>query len=261
MPQRLLAATGQLTEQFVKLTDRQAVQIGQQIGAELRRAVELVGWIGSAGIGNHLPRLGPLVGAAGPVTAAGVVGLVALAALLAVLVAGVGALGAAGDRPGADAGLGRVAFCVQLHHHPGTQYRVVLGPTNPLGQLPIRPRPDGQLAVVERHKHRVKARRDRPAAALTGGLDGALADRLGIAGRHPKAVPVEGFAQRRPGSPKLLSGGVDAAQPLSQPEGPLGLGAIREEAAGLPAHPPLGLQGPMVAAGDRSTSVRRWVDA
>jgi hypothetical protein len=48
MPQRLLAATGQLTEQFVKLTDRQAVQIGQQIGAELRRAVELVGWIGSA---------------------------------------------------------------------------------------------------------------------------------------------------------------------------------------------------------------------
>jgi hypothetical protein len=60
MPQRLLAATGQLTEQFVKLTDRQAVQIGQQIGAELRRAVELVGWIGSAGIGNHPPLQGSM---------------------------------------------------------------------------------------------------------------------------------------------------------------------------------------------------------
>jgi hypothetical protein len=37
----------------------------------------------------------------------------------------------------------------------------------------------------------------------------------------------------------LLGGGVDAAQPLGELEGALGLGAVGEEAAGLPAHPPL----------------------
>jgi len=61
--------------------------------------------------------------------------------------------------------------------------------------------------------------------------------------------------------PSSLRGGVGAAQPLGQREGAFGLGPVGEEAAGLPAHRPLGLQGPMVAADDRSTSVRRWVDA
>jgi hypothetical protein len=47
------------------------------------------------------------------------------------------------------------------------------------------------------------------------------------------------FAQRRPGGAQLLSGGVDAAQPLGQREGAFALGMVGEEAAGLPAHPPL----------------------
>jgi hypothetical protein len=88
-----LAATGQLTEQFVKLTDRQAVQIGHQIGAELRRAVELVGWIGSAGIGNHPP----LQGSMGSVGAAGAVGLAALGSADPLLDQPLGAFRAASD--------------------------------------------------------------------------------------------------------------------------------------------------------------------
>jgi hypothetical protein len=81
----------------------------------------------SAGISNRLP-LGP--GSTGALASAGTV-----AALLAVGLAAVGALGAAGDRPGARARLDRVAFAVQLHHHPGTEGRVVLGAADPGGQL------------------------------------------------------------------------------------------------------------------------------
>jgi hypothetical protein len=80
--------------------------------------------------------------------------------------------------------------------------------------------------VVERHKHRVKARGGRPTAAVAGGLDGALADRLRVAGRHPKAVAGERLAQRRPGGTQLVRGGVDAAQPLRELEGALGLGPV-----------------------------------
>jgi hypothetical protein len=80
--------------------------------------------------------------------------------------------------------------------------------------------------VVERHKHRVKGRSGRPARALAGGLGGALADRLRIARRHPKAMPLKGFAQRWPGGAQLDRGGVDAAQPLCEPEGALGLAAV-----------------------------------
>jgi hypothetical protein len=109
--------------------------------------------------------------------------------------AAVGAVGAAGDRPGAGAGLVRVAFGVQLHHHPGAESRVILGAADPLGQLPTRPGPDRDLIAVERHKHRVKARGGRPARALMGGLGGALADGLGVVRGHPKAVAGEGFAQ------------------------------------------------------------------
>jgi hypothetical protein len=75
---------------------------------------------------------------------------VTLAALLTLDLAAMGAVGAAGDRPGAGAGLSGVALGVQLHHHPGAQGRVVLGPPHPLGQLPTGPGPDGKLAAVGR---------------------------------------------------------------------------------------------------------------
>jgi len=119
--------------------------------------------MGSAGIGNHAPFLG-LVGSVDEV------GVAAVGALLAVEVAAVGAVGAAGDRPGAGAGLGRVAFAVQHHHHPGTEGRVILGAADPLGQLPTRPGPDRELAVVEGHKHWVQAQGGQPAATLAGRL-------------------------------------------------------------------------------------------
>jgi hypothetical protein len=83
----------------------------------------------------------------GSVGAVGAARTVAVAALLAVGLAAVAALGAAGDRPGAGAGLGGVAFGVQLHHHPRTQGRVVLGAADPLGQLPTQSRPDRELTV------------------------------------------------------------------------------------------------------------------
>jgi hypothetical protein len=113
------------------------------------------------------------------------IGAVPVTALLAVEVAAVGAVGATGDRPRAGAGLGRVAFAVQLYHHPRAQHRVVLGPAHPLGQLPTRPCPDRELAVVERHEHRVKTRRGRPARALPGRLNRALPDGLGVTAGMP----------------------------------------------------------------------------
>jgi hypothetical protein len=69
-----------------------------------------------------------LVGSVGALSPAATV-----ATLLAVLVAAVGALRAASDRPRAGAGLGGVAFAVQLHHHPRAEHRVVLGAADPLG--------------------------------------------------------------------------------------------------------------------------------
>jgi hypothetical protein len=62
---------------------------------------------------------------------------------------------------------------------------------------------------------------------------------LGAGGWHAKAVPLEDFAQRRPGGPKLGGSGVDAAQPLGELEGGLDFGTVGEEAGGLPAHPPM----------------------
>jgi hypothetical protein len=84
----------------------------------------------SSGIGNHLS-FG--LGSAGALDPAS---LVPLAALLAILVTAVGALRATGNRPRPRARLGGVAFAMQLHHHPRTQHRVVLGPADPLGHLP-----------------------------------------------------------------------------------------------------------------------------
>jgi hypothetical protein len=39
-----------------------------------------------------------------------------------------------------------------------------------------------------------------------------------------------------------------------------GLGPVGQEAAGLPAHSLLGMQGQLVGVGEGSTSIRRWVD-
>jgi hypothetical protein len=138
------------------------------------------GWVASSGVGNQLP-LG-----LGSVSTLDPAGLVTLVTLLAILVAALGALRAAGDRPRPRARLGGVVFAVQLHHYPGTQGRVVLGAAHPRGQLLTRPRPDRELAVVERHKHRVQAGGGWLATALTGDLDRALADRLGAAHRHAR---------------------------------------------------------------------------
>jgi hypothetical protein len=75
---------------------------------------------------------------------------------------------------------------------------------------------------------------------------------------HAEAVPLEGFAQRRPGCAQLGGGGVDAAQLLGQRVGPLSFGPVGEEAAGLPAHPAAGhARAPLVAVGEGSTSIRR----
>jgi hypothetical protein len=62
-----------------------------------------------------------------------------------------------------------------------------------------------------------------------------LPDGLGVVGRHAQPVPLEGLAQRRPGGAQLGGGGVHRAESLGEQEGALGLGAVGEEAAGLPA--------------------------
>jgi hypothetical protein len=88
---------------------------------------------------------------------------------------------------------------------------------------------------VEGHEHRVQGRGGRLAGALVGGGDGPLADRFGVGGGHAEAVATEGFAQRRPGGAQLSGGGVHTAQSLGELEGAFGFGAVRKEAAGLPA--------------------------
>jgi hypothetical protein len=128
-----------------------------------------------------------------------------------------------------------VALAVQLDDHVGTQGGVLLLAADPLVQLGRWPLSGWEGARVEGHEHRVQGRRGRLAAALAGGGNGALADGFGVAGRHPEAVAGEGLAQRRPGGPQLLCGGVDAAELLGPGEGTLGFGPVGEEAAGLPA--------------------------
>jgi hypothetical protein len=63
-------------------------------------------------------------------------------------------------------------------------------------------------------------RHARLPGALAGGPGRALADRLGVAGRHAQPVATEGLAQRWPGGPQLLRSGVDAVQLLGQRVGP-----------------------------------------
>jgi hypothetical protein len=64
-------------------------------------------------------------------------------------------------------------------------------PRSPRRGGPARPAlhptgPDGQLAVVEGHKHRGKTRAGWPTGALTGSLDRALSDRLGVRAGIPR---------------------------------------------------------------------------
>jgi hypothetical protein len=133
---------------------------------------------------------------------------------------------------------------------PSAERRVVLGAPHPLGQLPTRARPDREFAMVEDHKHQVKARSGRAARALAGRVDRPLADGLGVARRHAQPVPGKGFAQRRPGGAQLGRGRVHRAESFGELEGALGLSTLGQEAAGLPAHPMLrDAQAPLVAAG------------
>jgi hypothetical protein len=83
--------------------------------------------------------------------------------------------------------------------------------------------------------HRVQGRGDRLAAALAGRSDVPLPDGLGVADRHAQAVAGEGLAQRRPRGSELSRGGVHAAKLFRELQGAFGLGAVGEEAAGLPA--------------------------
>jgi len=96
---------------------------------------------------------------------------------------------------------------------------------------------------------------------LFGQGEGAFG--FGAVGQEAAGLPAH--PPLRHGQLPLGEGGLERvavdAELLGELEGAFGLGPVDQEPAGLPAHPPLGLQGPMVAAGDRSTSVRRWVDA
>jgi hypothetical protein len=74
-----------------------------------------------------------------------------------------------------------------------------------------------------------------------------------VARWHAEAVAGEGLAQRWPRGAQLLRGGVGVVQLLGQRVGPARLCPVGGEAAGLPAHSLLGMQGP---TGWR----RRWFD-
>jgi hypothetical protein len=179
------------------------------------------------------------------VGSAGAVGLAAFAALLAVGLAAVsaagplagqplGAFGAAGD--GGHPPLRRQpALGIQLDHRAVAERLDLLGTAQPHPLLSLGATPGRELTGVERHKHPVKRRRGGRAGTSAGGGEGALANRLGVAGRHAQSVPLEGFAQRGPGGAQLDGGGVDTAEPFGELEGALGFGAVGEEAAGLPA--------------------------
>jgi hypothetical protein len=118
-----------------------------------------------------------------------------------------------------------VTLAIQLDHHVGAQDGVLLLAADPLEQLGLRPGSAREGTGIEGHEHRVQGLGGRLAAALAGGGDGALADGGGVASGHAEAVAGEGFPQRRPGDAELLG----------ELEGALGLAAVGQEAAGLPA--------------------------
>jgi hypothetical protein len=246
MPQRFLAVAGQLPQQLGQLADRQAVQRGHQIGAE-PLAVELVGGMGSAGIGYHPP----LLGSVGSVGAADAVGLAALGSAGPLVDQPLGAFGAASDR-GHPPLEGEPALGIELHHGAVAKRLDLLGSAQPDPLLCLEAAAGEGLARVEGHEYRVQRRCRRRSGALAGGGDGALADGFGVTGRHAQAMAGEGFAQRRPGRPQLLGGGIHAAEPLGKPVGAFGLGPVGQESAGLPAHSLLGMQRPHWSASARA---------
>jgi Mycothiol maleylpyruvate isomerase N-terminal domain len=73
---------------------------------------------------------------------------------------------------------------VQLGHELGTEGRLVLGAAHPLGQLPTRPSPDRELAVVEATTTGPGWPADPRAGA--GGVDCPLADGLGLPAGMPR---------------------------------------------------------------------------
>jgi hypothetical protein len=166
------------------------------------------------------------LGAAGAVDSVGSVGWVGVAAVGAVgALAGqpVAAVGSSDDRLGPVVVGGRDSRCTARPPRWRPRWRTAPrgGPTGTARPLTV----GGEGARIERSKHRVQGLGGRLAAAVAGGGDGALADGGGVAGGHSQAVAGEGFAQRRPGGVELLG----------ELEGALGLGAVGEEPAGLPA--------------------------
>jgi hypothetical protein len=141
--------------------------------------------------GHRPPFPAPALGLLEPARAIGVAALRTAGPLASQPIA---VVGPSDDRLGPGGGLAGVAFAVQLDHHVGAQSGVLLVAADPRLQLSRRPFPDGKGARVERHKHWIQGRWCGPAAALAGRLYGALPDRLGVAGRHAQAVPLEGFA-------------------------------------------------------------------
>ncbi|HEY6666629.1 MAG TPA: hypothetical protein VI036_16005, partial [Propionibacteriaceae bacterium] len=66
---------------------------------------------------------------------------------------------------------------------------------------------------------------------------------------------------RWPGGAQLGGGDVDAAEPFGRGRCVLRFGAVGQEAAGLPAHSAAGhARAPLVAVGQGSTSIQRWVE-
>jgi hypothetical protein len=131
--------------------------------------------------------------------------------------------------PSPDGAVGRRG----RHRRPGGGGRHRRGRTRSASFLP-RPRPDGELAVVERHKHRIKARDDRPAAALAGRGDGALPDGLGLRAGMPSPRRVKALRSDSQAVPS------SAAAALTLPSRSrvgrrVGLDPVVEEAAGRPA--------------------------
>jgi hypothetical protein len=107
---------------------------GILVGVDVLFAVELIGWVESAGIGNHPP----LLGLARSADAVGSVRSVVVASVGAAgPLAGqpVAAVGSSDDCPGAGGGLAGVALAVQLDDHVGAQGGVLLLAADPLVQL------------------------------------------------------------------------------------------------------------------------------
>ena len=101
-------------------------------------------------------------------------------------------------------------------------------------------------------RHITGSRARVPTSQCVGGRPGSPAAggsgvRIGI-----KAVAGEGCAERRAGP--ALPRRRRCRRPLTELEGAFGLSAVGQEAAGLPAHPLLGMQGPHWSASARARS-------